>query len=57
MPLRDLEIRTLKPLDRIYKRADERCLYKEIQPGDSKLWRLKYRHLGKDKRIALGSYP
>ena len=57
MPLRDLEIRALKPQDKIYKRADERGLYIEVHPGGAKLWRLKYRHLGKDKRIALGSYP
>lgn len=57
MPLRDLEIRALKPLDRIYKRADERGLYIEVHPGGAKLWRLKYRYLGKEKRIALGSYP
>ena len=57
MPLKDLEIRALKPRARVYKRADGRGLYIEVQPGGSKLWRLKYRYLGKDKRIALGSYP
>lgn len=57
MPLRDVEIRALKPQERVYKRADERGLYIEVHPGGSKLWRLKYRYLGKDKRIALGSYP
>lgn len=57
MPLRDVEIRALKPQDRIHKRADERGLYVEVHPGGSKLWRLKYRYLGKEKRIALGSYP
>jgi Arm DNA-binding domain len=57
MALKDLEIRALKAQDRIYKRADERGLYIEVRPGGSKLWRFKYRHLGKNKRIALGSYP
>lgn len=57
MPLKDLEIRALRAQDRVYKRADERGLYLEVHPGGSKLWRLKYRHLGKDKRIALGRYP
>lgn len=57
MPLRDLELRTLKSQDRVYKRADERGLYIEVHPSGSKLWRLKYRYLGKEKRIALGSYP
>lgn len=57
MPLKDLEIRALKAQDRIYKRTDERGLYIEVHPSGSKLWRLKYAHLGKDKRIALGRYP
>src|SRR5690606_12989234 len=57
MALKDLEIRALKPADRIYKKTDERGLYIEIRPGGAKLWRLKYRFGGKDKRIALGPYP
>ena len=57
MPLKDVALRALKPQDRIYKRTDERGLYIEVHPSGSKLWRFKYRHLGKDKRIALGRYP
>lgn len=57
MPLKDLEIRALKPQDGIYKRTDERGLYIEVRPNGSKLWRFKYNFLGKDKRIAFGSYP
>jgi integrase len=57
MPLKDVELRALKPRDRVYKRADERGLYIEVHPGGSKLWRLRYRYLDKDKRLALGPYP
>jgi integrase len=57
MPLKDVEIRALKVRDRIYKRTDERGLYLEVHPSGSKLWRLKFAHLGKDKRLALGRYP
>ncbi|MFA6116337.1 MAG: integrase arm-type DNA-binding domain-containing protein [Sphingomonas sp.] len=57
MPLKDLEIRALKAQDRVYKRTDERGLYIEVHPSGSKLWRVKYTHLGKDKRLALGRYP
>ena len=57
MALKDLEIRVLKPGDRTYRRTDERGLYIEVRPGGAKLWRLKYRHLGKEKRLALGRYP
>ena len=31
MPLKDLEIRTLKAQDRVYKRTDERGLYIEVR--------------------------
>ncbi|ATY32992.1 tyrosine-type recombinase/integrase [Sphingomonas psychrotolerans] len=57
MALKDLEIRALKPRDRIYKKADERGLYIEVHPTGSKLWRFKFTFLGKDKRIAFGRYP
>lgn len=57
MALKDLEIRSLEAEDRVYKRSDERGLYIEVHPSGSKLRRLKYSHLGKDKRIALGRYP
>lgn len=57
MALRDLDIRALKPTDRIYKQTDERGLYIEVRPSGAKLWRLKYRYAGKDKRIAFGAYP
>ncbi len=57
MALTDVEIRALKPRDRIYKCTDSHGLYLEVRPSGSKLWRCKYAHLGKDKRIALGRYP
>lgn len=28
-----------------------------MHPSGSKLWRVKYTYLGKDKRLALGRYP
>lgn len=57
MALKDVEIRALKPRDRIYKCTDSRGLYIEVHPSGSKLWRYKYSRLGKEKRIALGRYP
>lgn len=57
MPLKDLEIRALKPKARPYKRTDERGLYLEVRPNGSKLWRFSYSLLGKQKRIAFGAYP
>ncbi len=57
MALRDVAIRGLRPRDKIYKCTDERGLYLEVHPSGSKLWRYKYMHIGKSKRIALGRYP
>lgn len=57
MPLTDAKIRTLKPGDKSYKRADDRGLYIEVYPFGTKQWRFKYRFLDKEKRISLGAYP
>lgn len=57
MPLRDFQICSLQPTDKIYHCADERGLYLEVHPSGSMLWRYKYRFPGKQKRLALGRYP
>lgn len=57
MALKDVEIRALRAIDRPIKRADGKGLYIEVSPSGSKLWRLKYRISGKEKRLALGAYP
>ena len=57
MALSDVQIRSLKPADKLYKITDEKGLYLEVNPNGSKLWRYKYLYMGKSKRIALGRYP
>lgn len=57
MALSDVKIRSLKARDKIYKVSDDRGLFLEVHPTGSKLWRYRYLLHGKDKRIALGSYP
>ncbi|WP_336962772.1 Arm DNA-binding domain-containing protein [Sphingobium aquiterrae] len=57
VPLRDLQIRNLRPAEKIYHCADEKGHYLEIRPNGSMLWRYKYRYFGKQKRLALGRYP
>lgn len=37
--------------------ADSGGLYLEVTPGGSKRWFVKYRFGGKERRLALGSYP
>ena len=57
MALTDTAIRKAKPKEKPYKVADERGMYLEVMPNGSKYWRMKYRHNGKEKRLALGVYP
>lgn len=57
MPLSDLQIRKAKQRDKPYKVADGLGLFLQINPSGSKLWRMKYRFLGKEKLLALGAYP
>jgi integrase len=57
MPLTVLQIAALQPLDKSYRKADEKGLYIEVFPNGSKLWRFKYRTGGKEKRLALGAFP
>lgn len=57
MPLTDTAVRSARPDSKPYKLSDARGLYLQVQPGGSKLWRLKYRYVGKEKKLALGAYP
>jgi len=57
MPMKDTEVRALRAGDRSIKKADGKGLYIEVFPNGSKLWRLKYRFAGTEKRLALGAYP
>ncbi|CAB5521568.1 integrase [Stutzerimonas stutzeri] len=56
-PLTDSAIKAAKPKEKPYKLTDGQGLYLEIMPNGSKLWRMKYRHSDKEKRLALGAYP
>lgn len=57
MALTESQIRLLEPAAKLYQCSDGRGLFLEIHPSGSKLWRFKYRFLGKQKRLALGRYP
>lgn len=57
MALTDTAIRNAKPKDKPYKVADSQGLYLLINPRGSKLWRLKYRIHGTERKLALGAYP
>ncbi len=55
--LSDRTIKVLKPAARPFKAADGEGLYIEVTPAGGKLWRLKYRFGGKEKRLSFGPWP
>ena len=57
MALSNRACQAAKPKIKSYKMADGEGLYLEVTPAGTKLWRLKYRLYGKEKRISIGSYP
>lgn len=57
MALTDVEIRNARPRDRAFKLHDECGLFLLVTPSGGKLWRLKYRVLGKENSVSLGKYP
>jgi integrase len=57
MALTDVSIKALKPAEKSYITADGKGLCLQITPIGSKLWRYRYRYLGKARVLTLGEYP
>jgi integrase len=57
MALTDTAVRAAKPRDKEYKLADGGGLYLLVTPSGGRLWRLKFRALGTEKKLAIGRYP
>ncbi len=57
MPLTNTQCQNAKAKEKPYKLSDGGGMYLEIMPNGSKYWRLKYRFLGKERRLALGVFP
>jgi len=57
MPLSDMAIRKAKTREKAYKLYDELGLYLIVSPSGSRLWRMKFRHRGLEKKLSFGSYP
>ncbi len=55
--LADTAVRNAKPKDKPYKVADLQRLYLLVNPRGSKLWRIKYRMNGVERKLVLGAYP
>ena len=56
MPLTDVQVRNAKPREKPYKLSGGKGLYLYVTPAGGRLWRLKYRHGGKEKLLTLGVY-
>lgn len=57
MALSDVAIRNAKPAAKDYKLGDSGGLYLQVTPAGGKLWRLKFRMDGKERKLAIGRYP
>lgn len=57
MSLSELKCKAAKPQNKPWKLTDGNGLYLQIMPNGSKYWRLKYRFLNREKRLAIGVYP
>lgn len=57
MPLSDSAVKAAKPAEKPVRLYDSGGLYLEVSPTGGKLWRLKYRYGGKEKRLSFGAYP
>ena len=57
MALTNVTVSNAKPKDKTYRLYDEKGMYLEVTPRGGKLWRLKYRYGGKEKRLSIGIYP
>lgn len=57
MPLTDSEVKKAKLRPKPYKLADGGGMFLQVNPDGSKYWRLKYRVVGREKKLSLGVYP
>jgi len=57
MMLTHIKITSTKPADKAFNLSDGHGLFLTIQPNGSKLWKLSFRHLSKQKTLHLGLWP
>jgi integrase len=57
MPLTATAIQAAKPREKAYKLFDSGGMFLLVHPNGGRYWRLKYRVHGREKLLALGTYP
>jgi hypothetical protein len=56
-PLTELQVKNSKPAPKEFKLFDGGGLYLLVTPTGGKLWQLKYRFNGKEKKLSFGAFP
>ncbi len=56
-PLTDIQVKNVKPQEKEITLFDGGGLHLLVTPSGGKLWRFKYRHQNKAKKMTLGAYP
>jgi integrase len=57
MALTNMTIRNARAREKDYKLSDSGGLYLLVTPAGGKLWRLKFRVDGREKKLSIGAYP
>ncbi|MGD0184016.1 MAG: integrase arm-type DNA-binding domain-containing protein [Roseiarcus sp.] len=57
MPLTQFDLKNAKPAETAYKLSDGGGLHLLVKPNGARLWRMKYRFLGKEQLLSFGAYP
>jgi hypothetical protein len=55
--LTHIQIASARPMAKRFNLVDARGLYLTVQPNGSKLWRLNYRYLDRQKTLHIGPWP
>jgi hypothetical protein len=55
--LTHIKITSAKPSEKLYRLHDSLGLFLAVKPNGSKLWRMNYRFLTKQKTLHLGKWP
>lgn len=55
--LTHIQITSAKPAAKPYKLSDSQGLHLTVRPNGSKLWRMSFRYLGKQKTLHIGPWP
>ena len=53
----EMQVKNAKARERDYKLADSEGLYLYVTAKGHRSWRMKYRFVGKERRLVLGAYP